>query len=42
MSLTWNVALLIVLSLTLAGAGLAQTEHFHPPYEAGRVEPRGE
>ena len=27
MSLTWNVALLTVLSLWLAGAGLAQAEH---------------
>ncbi len=30
MSLTWNVTPLTMLSLTLAGAGLAQTEHFHP------------
>ena len=42
MSLPWNVALPTVLSLTLAGAGLAKAEHFHPPYEAGPVEPRGE
>jgi len=30
MSLTWNVALQTALSLWLAGAGLAQTEHFDP------------
>ncbi|MEE8147552.1 MAG: hypothetical protein V3T24_08115, partial [Longimicrobiales bacterium] len=30
MSLPWNVALLTVLSLWLAGTGLAQAEHFHP------------
>ncbi len=29
MSLTCNVSPLTMLSLTLAGAGLAQTEHFH-------------
>ena len=33
MSLTWNVALITALSMTLAGAGLAQTEHFHPKGE---------
>ena len=30
MSLNRSVALLTVLSLPLAGAALAQTEHFHP------------